>query len=53
MKITDITWYLTTEGSSPALFVKIATDADIVGYGEATIHFFPQAVEGMLRDLKP
>ena len=53
MKITDITWFLTTEGNSPALFVKIATDADIIGYGEATIHFFPQAVEGMLRDLKP
>jgi galactonate dehydratase len=53
MKIKDVTWFLTTEGNSAALFIKIETDGDITGYGEATIHFFPQAVEGMLRDLKP
>ncbi|MFC1713361.1 galactonate dehydratase [Candidatus Poribacteria bacterium] len=53
MKITDVSYFLTTELGSPALFVKIETDAGIVGYGESTIHFFSQAVAGMLDDLRP
>ena len=53
MKISDIKYFLTTELGSPTLFVKIETDAGIIGYGEATVHFFPQAVAGMLDDLKP
>ena len=53
MTITDIRYHLTTELGSPALFVVIDTDAGITGYGEATIHFFPQAVAGMLDDLRP
>ena len=53
MKITDVDYFLTTELGSPALFVKIQTDADITGYGEATIHSFPQAVAGLLKDLQP
>jgi galactonate dehydratase len=53
VQITNISYFLTTELRSPALFVKIETDAEITGYGEATIHFFPQAVAGMLEDLRP
>ena len=53
MKITDVTSFLTTESNSPTVFVKIETDEGITGYGEATIHFFPQAADGMLQDLKP
>jgi len=53
MKITDVTTYLTCEGNSPAVFVKIETDEGITGYGESTIHFFSQAAYGMLQDLKP
>jgi galactonate dehydratase len=53
MKITRVSYFLTTELGSPALFVKIETDDGIVGYGESTIHFFSQAVAGMLDDLRP
>lgn len=53
MKITDVRTYLTREGNSPSVFVSIETDAGITGYGESTIHFFPQAAYGMLQDLKP
>jgi len=53
VEITDIKYFLTTELGSPALFIKIETDAGIAGYGEATIHFFPQAVAGLIKDLRP
>lgn len=53
MKITKVKHYLTTEGNSPAVFIKIETDAEISGYGEATNHFLPQASLGMLKDLTP
>jgi galactonate dehydratase len=35
------------------IFVKIETDAGITGYGDATQHFLPHSVAGMLKDLKP
>lgn len=35
------------------VFVRIETDAGIVGYGDATSHFLPYSVEGMLKDLIP
>ncbi len=35
------------------VFVRIETDAGIVGYGDATNHFLPRSVEGMLKDLYP
>jgi galactonate dehydratase len=35
------------------VYVKIETDAGITGYGDATNHFLPYSVEGMLRDLIP
>ena len=34
-------------------FVRLETDAGIVGYGDATNHFLPYSVEGMLKDLAP
>lgn len=53
MKISNLSYFLTSETGSCALFVKIETDSGITGYGESTIHFFSQAVAGMLDDLKP
>jgi galactonate dehydratase len=35
------------------VFVRLETDAGIVGYGDATNHFLPYSVEGMLKDLAP
>ena len=49
MKITRVDPILT--GSD--VFVRIETDAGIVGYGDATNHFLPYSVEGMLKDLIP
>ncbi len=49
MKITRAEPILT--GSD--IFLKIETDAGITGYGDATNHFLPYSVEGMLRDLIP
>ncbi len=53
MKITAVTPYLTMDVHSVAVFVKIETDEGLVGYGEATNHFMPHAVYGMLQDLRP
>ena len=53
MKITDVRNYLARDGGGPAVFVAIETDAGITGYGEATLQFYPQAVYGMLNDLRP
>lgn len=35
------------------VFVRIETDAGIVGYGDATNYFIPYSVAGMLKDLAP
>ncbi len=35
------------------VFVRIETDAGIVGYGDATNNFIPYSSEGMLKDLIP
>ena len=35
------------------IFVKISTDSGIVGYGDATNHFLPYSVKGMLDDISP
>lgn len=48
MKITGVETIMT--GSD--IYVKITTDSGITGYGDATNHFIPYAVEGMLKDLK-
>ena len=49
MKITRVEPILT--GSD--VFLRIETDAGIVGYGDATNHFIPYSSEGMLKDLIP
>jgi len=49
MKITDVKSYLV---SPTGVFVKIETDEGICGYGEATIHYFPQSVAAMIQDMK-
>lgn len=49
MKITKVEPIMT--GSD--IYVKIETNAGITGYGDATNHFLPYSVEGMLRDLLP
>jgi galactonate dehydratase len=49
MKITKVEPILT----GTDVFLKIETDAGIVGYGDATNHFIPYSSEGMLKDLIP
>ena len=49
IKITKLDTILTGRD----VFVRIETDAGIVGYGDATNHFLPFSVEGMLKDLAP
>ncbi|MFN7923598.1 MAG: galactonate dehydratase [Bryobacteraceae bacterium] len=49
MKITKAEPILT----GTDVYLKIETDAGITGYGDATNHFLPYSVEGMLRDLIP
>lgn len=49
IKITDVNVIMTGRDQ----YVRIDTDAGIVGYGDATNHFLPYSVEGMIKDLKP
>ena len=49
MKITAASTIMTGRD----VFVRIETDAGIVGYGDATNHFLPHSVEGMLKDVYP
>lgn len=49
MKITNVDTILTGRD----IYVKIQTDAGITGYGDATNHFLPNSVIGMLKDLRP
>ena len=49
IKITDVNVIMTGRDQ----YVRIDTDAGIVGYGDATNHFLPHSVEGMIKDLKP
>ena len=53
MKITGVEHFLTSDVRSSAVFLKIETDAGIVGYGEATNHFLPHTALGALQDLTP
>jgi galactonate dehydratase len=49
MKITRVDTIMTGRD----VYVKITTDAGIVGYGDATNHFLPYSVKGMLDDISP
>jgi galactonate dehydratase len=53
MKITGVEHFLTSDVRSSAVFLKIETDAGIVGYGEATNHFLPHSALGAVQDLTP
>jgi L-alanine-DL-glutamate epimerase-like enolase superfamily enzyme len=52
MRITEVKPYLTSNGIAPAVYLKIATDEGLVGYGEGTINSMPRAVYGLLQDLR-
>jgi len=49
LKITNVETIMTGRD----IYVKIETDAGITGYGDATQHFVPYSVIGMLKDLSP
>jgi galactonate dehydratase len=49
MKITKAETLMTGRD----VFVRIETDAGIVGYGDATNHFVPHSVAGRLKDVYP
>ena len=49
MKITNVE----TIATGRDIYVKIQTDAGITGFGDATNHFLPHSVMGMLKDLRP
>ena len=49
MKITKVETITTGRD----IYVKIQTDAGITGFGDATNHFLPHSVIGMLKDLRP
>ena len=49
MKITRVDTIMTGRD----VYVKITTDAGIVGYGDATNHFLPYSGKGMLDDISP
>ena len=53
MKITDIETFIVDAGWRPWIFVKIATDEGIVGYGECSEGRNPYAVAGAIEDFKP
>jgi galactonate dehydratase len=53
MRITGVEHFLTSDVRSSAVFLKIETDAGIVGYGEATNHFLPHSALGAVQDLTP
>ena len=49
MRITNMDTIMTGRD----VYVRLETDVGIIGYGDATNHFLPYSVEGMLKDLKP
>jgi len=53
MKITAIKTWLCDAYRANLAFVKVETDADVHGFGEATIEFHDRAVIGCIEDLTP
>ena len=49
MRITNMDTIMTGRD----VYVRLETDVGIIGYGDATNHFLPYSVEGMLKDLRP
>jgi len=53
MKIKDIETVVVNAEMRNWVFVKVITDQDIYGWGEATIEWKTRAVVGAIEDLKP
>ena len=53
MKITGIDTFVCDAGWRPWTFVKVQTDAGLVGYGECSDNRNPRGVVGCVRDLEP
>ena len=53
MKIKDIQTLVVNAEMRNWVFVKIITDQDIYGWGEATVEWKTRAVVGAIEDLKP
>ncbi|MEZ4667458.1 MAG: mandelate racemase/muconate lactonizing enzyme family protein [Anaerolineae bacterium] len=52
MKITDIETYTVSAGWKNWLFIKVLTDANVYGIGEATINGFIKTTEAAVHELK-
>ena len=53
MKIRDIQTKIVNAEMRNWVFVKVITDSDIYGWGEATVEWKTRAVAGAIEDLKP
>ncbi|MDE2993143.1 MAG: mandelate racemase/muconate lactonizing enzyme family protein, partial [Chloroflexota bacterium] len=55
MKITSVETFVVDAGWRPWLFVKVATDEGVVGYGECSDCWSPQphGIVGTVKDLTP
>ena len=53
MKIKDIQTKIVNAEMRNWVFVKVITDSDIYGWGEATVEWKTRAVVGAIEDLKP
>ncbi len=53
MKIKDIQTKIVNAQMRNWVFVKVITDSDIFGWGEATVEWKTRAVAGAIEDLKP
>ena len=53
MKIIDIKTTIVNAEMRNWVFVKVITDDDIYGWGEATVEWKTRAVVGAIEDIKP
>ena len=52
MKITKIETYIVSAGWKNWLFVKVLTDSELYGIGEATLNGFPKTTEAAIHELE-
>ena len=53
MKIIDIKTTIVNAEMRNWIFVKVITDKDLYGWGEATVEWKTRAVVGAIEDIKP
>ena len=53
MKIIDIKTTIVNAEMRNWVFVKVITDKDLYGWGEATVEWKTRAVVGAIEDIKP